>query len=104
MSIPFFLLAANYIMPCNCSPPGCKSNYDKDVRIPVFKLPQIPDQLRHAWLRTLHRDYLDKLKVVCVCVKYFRDEVEFTHRVPNGDMSYRKIPRRRYGLVVECEE
>ena len=48
-----FLLAANFIIPSNCSAPGCRSNYDKDERISVFKLPQTPDQLRHAWLRAL---------------------------------------------------
>ena len=80
-------------MPSNCSSSGCRSNYNKDERIPVLKLPQTPDQLRHAWLRALHRDDIDKLKVVYVCVKHFRDEdVEYTHRVPNGDVSYQEIP------------
>ena len=72
--------------------PCCRSNYDRDERIPVFKLSQKPNQLRHAWLRALNRDDIDKLKVVYVCVNHFRDEdVEYTHIVPNGDGSYREI-------------
>ena len=91
-------------MPNNCSAPGCKSNYDPTDRIPVFKMPQKPDELRHAWLRALHRDDIDELKVVYVCSKHFReDEVQTTHKVPNGDGSYREIPRNRpklkYGAV-----
>ena len=87
------------IMPNNCSAPGCKSNYDPTDRIPVFKMPQKPDELRHAWLRALHRDDIDVLKVVCVCSKHFRgDEVKTTHKVPNGDGSYREIPRKRLKL------
>ena len=98
MSFPFFL-AANSIMPNNCSAPGCRRNYDKDERISVFKLPQTPDQLRHAWFRALHRDDIDKLKVVYICKKHFRDEhVGYTHRVPNGDGSYREIPRSKLKL------
>ena len=83
-------------MPNNCSAPGCKSNYDPTDRIPVFKMPQKPDELRHAWLRVLHRDDINELKVVYVCSKHFtEDEVETTHKVPNGDGSYREIPRNR---------
>ena len=86
-------------MPSNCSAPGCRSNYDQDEHIPVFKLTQTPDQLRHAWLRVLHKDDIDKLKVVYVCVKHFRDEdVEYFHRVPNGYGSFREIPRSKLKL------
>ena len=59
-------------------------------------MPQKSDELRHAWLRALHRDDIDELKFVYVCSKHFReDEVETTHKVPNGDGSYREIPRNR---------
>ena len=84
-------------MPNNCSAPGCKSNYSPTDRIPVFKMPQKPDELRHAWLRApLHRDDIDELKAVYLCSKHFReDKAETTHKVPNGDGSYREIPRNR---------
>ena len=86
-------------MPSNCSDPGCRSNYDKDERIPAFKLPQTPDQLRHACIRALHRDDIDKLKVVNIFVKHCRDEdVEYMHRVSNGDGSYQEIPRSKLKL------
>ena len=54
-------------MPNNCSAPGCRSNYDPTDRIPVFKMPEKPDKLKHAWFRALHRDDIDELKVVYVC-------------------------------------
>ena len=73
-------------MPNNCSVPGCRSNYDPNDRIPVFKMPLRPDELKHAWLRALRREDVDELKVVYVCSK---------HRVPNGDGSYRETPRSR---------
>ena len=54
-------------------------------------MPEKPDELQHAWLRALHRDDIDELKVVYVCSKHFRDgEVETTHKVSNGDGSYQK--------------
>ena len=34
-----FLLAENSIMPRNCSAPGCRSNYDKDIKY-LLKLKQ----------------------------------------------------------------
>ena len=83
-------------MPNNCSAPGCRSNYDPNDRIPVFKMPLKPDELKHAWLRALHREDVDELKVMYVCSKHFREEdVEYMHRVPNGDVSYREMPRSR---------
>ena len=66
-------------------------------------MPQKPDELRHAWLRALHRDDIYELKIVYVCSKHFRDnEVETTHKVPNGDGSYREIPRSRPKLRWSC--
>ena len=78
----------------SCAVFGCKINYNDDHRVPVFKLPTKPDDLRHRWLQVLRRDDLQSFKVVYVCVNHFRQEdVEFTHKVPNGDGTYREIPR-----------
>ena len=79
----------------NCFAPGCRSNYDPTDRIPVFKIPEKPDELKHAWLRALHRDYIDELKLVYVCTKHFRED-----KVLNGDGSYREILRSRPKLKV----
>ena len=69
--------------------------YNPEVRIPVFRMPQHPDELRQSWLRALHREDLDNLKTVFVWVKHFREEdIEYTHKVPNGDGTYREIPRK----------
>ena len=50
-------------MPNTCSAPGCKSNYNPEDRIPVFRMPQQPDELRQSWIRALHREDLDNLKL-----------------------------------------
>ena len=60
------------VVPHNCSAPGCRSNYNLTERIPVFKMPEKPDELKHAWLRSVYRDDIDELKVVYVCSKLFR--------------------------------
>ena len=39
------------------------------------RCPQKPDDQRLAWLRAVHRDDTDQLKVVCVCAKQFREDV-----------------------------
>ena len=83
-------------MPMNCSAPGCTSNYNSDEHVPVFKLPEKPDELRQAWIRALRRDDIDDFKRVYVCVKHFREEdIECMHRVPNGDGTFREEPRAR---------
>ena len=46
----------------NCSAPGCKGNYTPEDRVPVFKLPEGPPELRHAWIRALHREDIADLK------------------------------------------
>ena len=80
-------------MPTSCSAPGCKSNYKSEDRVTLFKMPQKPDQLRHSWVRALRRDDIE-LKAVYVCVKQFRTEdIEYTHKVPNGESTFREIPR-----------
>ena len=82
-------------MPNRCSAPRCKSNYDNEEQVPVFRVPLKPDELRHAWLRSLHREGLDELKVVYVCSKHFKDgDIEYTYKIPNGDGTYREIPRK----------
>ena len=59
-------------------------------------MPLKPDELKHAWLRALHREDVDELKVEYVCSKDIREEdVEYMHRVPNGDGSYREMQRSR---------
>ena len=50
----------------NCSAPGCRGNYTPEDRVPVFKLPDGPPELRHAWIRALHRDDISDLKMVYV--------------------------------------
>ncbi|KAI6657110.1 hypothetical protein LOD99_15896 [Oopsacas minuta] len=45
----------------------------KDERIPVFTMPQKPDELSHACLLALHRDDMDKLNLVYLRSQHFRE-------------------------------
>ena len=52
----------------------------------------------------LWRDDLHYFKGVYVCVKHFREEdIEYTHKVPNGDGTFREIarvnPRLKEGAI-----
>ena len=98
MYVHTFLFCTSYVlmfeMPTSCSAPGCNSNYKSEDRVTLFKMPQKPDQLRHAWVRALRRDDIDELKAVYVCANHFRTEdIEYTHKVPNGDGTFRETPR-----------
>ena len=73
-------------MPNSSAVFGCKINFNDYHRVPIFKLPTKPDYLRHRWLRVPRRDDLQSFKGVYVCVNHSRQEdVEYTHKVPNGD-------------------
>ena len=75
-------------MPNSCYVFGCKSNYNDDDRVPVFKLPKKPDELSHRWIQVLRRNELHSFKGVYVSVNHFREEdIEYTHKVPNGDVT-----------------
>ena len=61
-------------MPNPCSAPGCRSNYRGESYTPVIKLPTAPPELRHQWLRALHRVDIENLKHVYVCLLHFHPE------------------------------
>ena len=80
----------------NCSAPGCKGNYTPEERVPVFKLPEGPPEIRHAWKRALHREDIANLKNVYVCSKHFlKEDIELYHTVPKGDGTFCEVPRGR---------
>ena len=80
----------------NCSNPGCRGNYTPEDRVPVFKLPDGPPELRHAWIRALHRDDISDLKIVYVCAKHFqKEDIHYFHTVPRGDGTSYEVPRGR---------
>ena len=80
----------------NCSAPGCRGNYTPEDRVPVFKLPDGPPELRHAWIRALHRDDIADLKTVYVCAKHFqKEDIQYFHTVPRGDGTSYEVPRGR---------
>ena len=65
-------------MPTSCSAPSCKSNYKHEDRVTIFKMPQKPEQLRHAWVQALRRDDIDELKAVYVCAKHLGKKTSST--------------------------
>ena len=74
---------------------GCRGNYTQEDRDPVFKLPDDPPELRHAWLRALHCDDISDLKMVYVCAKHFqKEEIQYFHMVPRRDGTFYKLPRK----------
>ena len=92
------MIAINYLFTCRAVVPPQVAKVII-IRVPVFKLPLKPDQLRHAWLQALHREDIEDLRAVNVCVKHFREgDIEYTHKVPNGDGTYREIPRSHLKL------
>ena len=81
-------------MPNSCSVPGCKSNYNVGDRVPVFKMPESPPDLKYAWTRALHREDIGDLKAVFVCIKHFqKEDIDSTFKVPKGDGTFTEVPR-----------
>ena len=77
----------------NCSAPGCRGNYTPEDRVPVFKLPDGPPELRHARIRDLHRDDISDLKMVYVRAKHFqKEDLQYFHTVPRGDGTSYEVP------------
>ncbi|KAI6648378.1 hypothetical protein LOD99_8168 [Oopsacas minuta] len=92
-------IAGISLIPSACSAPGCISNYYPDDRVHIFRVPENPPELKQAWIRALHCDNIDRLKVVNVCIKHFREEdVEYIHKVPNGDGTFTSVPRYKLKL------
>ena len=76
--------------------PNCSGNYTPEERVPVFKLPEGPPEIRHAWIRALHREDIANLKNVYVCSKHFlKEDIELYHTVPKGDGTFYEVPRGR---------
>ena len=73
-------------MPNRCSAPGCRSNYSGETPTPVFKMPNGPPQLVSQWKSFLHRENVEDIKNVHVCLKHFHDEDVETHfLIPQPD-------------------
>ena len=78
-----------------CSAPNCKSNYNlDDPYIPVFELPNQPEELRQQWFNALHRENITALRHVYVFIHHFReDDIDRTYKIPNPDGSFTEVPR-----------
>ena len=81
-------------MPNRCSAPGCRSNYSGETPTPVFKMPNGPPQLVSQWKSFLHRENVEDIKNVHVCLKHFHDEDVETHfLIPQPDGTKLEVKR-----------
>ena len=87
------------VMPDCCAVFGCKSNYPSDIKINgvqrVFKLPNEPE-LRHKWIKRLHRKEFTPTKRTKVCIKHFVLSDFFTHSTAKKG-KHKKQQQRRTG-------
>ncbi|CAL1282490.1 unnamed protein product [Larinioides sclopetarius] len=59
-------------MPCKCSVPACRGNYDEANKVAVFSFPN-DENLRAEWLRAIPWKDLNVKKNSKVCEKHFKD-------------------------------
>ena len=60
-------------MPARCSAPNCRSGYDGEEPIPIFKLrEEFSQEQKDEWRKFLHRANCYSLKHVYLCAKHFR--------------------------------
>lgn len=58
-------------MPCSCSVPGCRSNYEnKGPNITVFSFPK-DSKLKQKWLQAINRPNFVPGKCASVCILHF---------------------------------
>ncbi|GBO00858.1 hypothetical protein AVEN_54837-1 [Araneus ventricosus] len=59
-------------MPCKCSVPACRGNYDESTKVAVFSFPN-DERLREKWLHAIRRTDFKITKNSKVCEKHFKD-------------------------------
>ncbi|KAI6656636.1 hypothetical protein LOD99_11278 [Oopsacas minuta] len=57
-----------------CSAPGCRSNYEGEPHTPIFKMLSGPPRIVSQWKQFLHREFIEEIKRIYVCLQNFRDE------------------------------
>ena len=68
-----FLLQPISTMPSRCSAPNCRSGYDGEDPIPVFKMrEEFSDEEKDQWRKFLHRADSSSLKHIYFCAKHFQ--------------------------------
>ena len=96
-----FYLDAN-----KCFAPGCRCNYDGEPHTPIFKMPNGPPHIVSQWKQFLHREFIEEIKKIYVCVKHFRaEDVENFFSIPQPDGSIlqeKRILPRLSPLAVPC--
>ena len=81
-------------MPNKCSAPKCRSNYAGEQPTPVFKIPDGPPEIVALWKAFLHREHIEDIKKIYVCLKHFQDEDVETHfSIPQPDGTRLEVKR-----------
>ncbi|KAI6649035.1 hypothetical protein LOD99_6918 [Oopsacas minuta] len=73
---------------------------------PIFKIPIGPPHIVSQWKQFLHRECIEEIKKIYLCLKHFREEdIEFFFSIPQPDGSIlqekRSLPRL-CSLAVPC--
>jgi hypothetical protein len=82
-------------MPLHCCVPRCRSNYDKNDNVTVFRFP-MNEELKARWLRGIHRqDYIVN-KNSRVCIKHFPENFIIREdKAVKTDGTVLVVPRQR---------
>jgi hypothetical protein len=85
-------------MPLHCCVPRCRSNYDKNDHVTVFRFP-MNEELKARWLRSIHRqDYIVN-KNSRVCIKHFPENFIIREdKAVKTDGTVLVVPRQRLKL------
>ena len=66
--------SAYLAMPNKCSALSCRSNYDGEPHTPIFKMLNDQPCIVSHRKRFLHRQRIDEIRKIYVCLQHFRDE------------------------------
>ena len=71
-------------MPARCSAPNCRSGFDGEEPIPIFKMKEeFSDEENNQWRKFLHRAVSSSLKQIYLCAMHFHPwEVLYTCEAP----------------------
>jgi hypothetical protein len=86
-------------MPLHCCVPRCRSNYNKNDHVTVFRFPMNEEELKARWLRSIHRqDYIVN-KNSRVCIKHFPENFIIREdKAVKTDGTVLVVPRQRLKL------
>lgn len=89
-------------MPTSCCVPGCKSNYNTDSSVTVFRFPKDPIQCQ-KWLNAIHRANFTPSKRSVVCIRHFDERyIVREDSVTKPDGTVLTVKRQRVKLAADA--